>query len=144
MRTSYVPSFCQTARDGGLGRGGSLARDLFSLLTCILTLLSLCCLWLYGSHPAHTRGREDLWVSDFRSSKSQTTGMLRSFYCFIPWCPNRLSLSHLEQLILRKMQQWRAMYKISKWSQFGSQEAHRLWPARMQALEHHRSPPLPW
>lgn len=108
------------------GRGGSLGRGLFSRLTCILAPLSLCCCRFYGSHPACTGGREDLWGCAFGSGRSGTTAMLKSFCGFIPRCPNRSSSPHLEQPLLTKLQQWRATYKMSKWSQFGSQDALKL------------------
>lgn len=107
-------------------RGGSLGRLLFSRLTCILAPVSLCCCRLYGSHPAGIGGREDLWGCAFGSSRSGTTAMLKSFCCFIPWCPNLSSSPHLEQPLLTKLQQQKAIYKMSKWSQFGSQDTPKL------------------
>lgn len=125
-RRHYVPGFCQTAWDGGAGRGGSLGRALFLRLASILILLSLYGCRLYGSHPACTGGRDGLRGCTFGSSRAGTTAMPKPFCCFIPRCPNRLSSPCLEQPLLTKLQQRRATYKISKWSQFGSQDALKL------------------
>lgn len=49
------------------------------------------------------RERKPLGLLTFEPSKSGTTAMLKSFCCFIPWCPDRSSSPHLEQPLLTKL-----------------------------------------